>query len=77
MTLSNRKSPKSTTGEDERLKVLIIKGLDVNGNATELGRTAGAVYARANNLGLTLRSIAVDPGDNRERPSDRYPGVGH
>jgi hypothetical protein len=47
--------------EDERLRSLVISGMNTSGIAAELERTVAAVRSRAERFGLSLRRITVAP----------------
>jgi hypothetical protein len=50
-----------TNVEDERLRSLVIFGMNTSGIAAELERTVAAVRFRAERFGLSLRRITVAP----------------
>jgi hypothetical protein len=50
-----------TNVEDERLRSLVISGMNAWGIAAELERTVAAVRSRAERFGLSLRRVTVAP----------------
>jgi hypothetical protein len=50
-----------TNVEDERLRSLVISGMNASGIAAELERTVAAVRSRAERFGLSLRWVTVAP----------------
>jgi len=50
-----------TNTEDERLRSLVISGMNAWDIAAELGRTVAAVRARAERVGVSLRQVSLAP----------------
>jgi hypothetical protein len=50
-----------TTAEDDRLRSLVISGMNAWSIAAELERTVAAVRFRAERFGLSLRRVTVAP----------------
>ena len=50
-----------TNTEHERLRSLVISGMNAWGIAAELERTVAAVRSRAERFGLSLRRVTVAP----------------
>jgi hypothetical protein len=50
-----------TNTEDERLRSLVISGMNAWGIAADLERTVVAVRARAERAGVSLRQVRVAP----------------
>jgi hypothetical protein len=50
-----------TTAEDDRLRSLVISGMNAWSIAAELERTVAAVGFRAERFGLSLRRVTVAP----------------
>jgi hypothetical protein len=50
-----------TNVEDERLRSLVISGMNAWGIAAELERTVASVRSRSERFGLSLRRVTVAP----------------